>query len=129
MSRGIASESDEQALVLAWAELQDRKYSELKLLFAVPNGGSRNKIEAVRLKREGVKAGVPDMILPVARGGYHSLAIELKRTLGGRVSEEQKAWLEALNAQGWYTVVCNGAMAAVDVIQRYLKGEITLDAN
>lgn len=81
------TEAEEQTELFAWAELLRGRFPELRLLYHVPNGGSRNRIEAARLQAQGVKAGVPDLCLPVARGKYHGLYIELKRTRGGRISE------------------------------------------
>ena len=118
----VPLESHEQQALFAWARLAERKYPELALLTAIPNGGLRNLPEAARFRGEGVRRGFPDMILPVARGAYHSLAIELKRRKGGTVSPEQKAWIEALKEQGWCAVVCRGADEAISVIQEYLRG-------
>ena len=95
----------------------------MKLLYHVPNGGSRKKSEAGRFKAEGVKAGVPDLCLPVARGGYHGLYIELKRLKHSKTSEDQKAWIEKLNEQGYCAVVCKGWEAAAKVITEYLNME------
>ena len=97
------------------------KWPELELMYHVPNGGYRNKAEAERFRSQVVKPGVPDIVLPVARGGYHGLYIELKRTVGGRVSEEQREWLGKLNAQGYYTAVCRGWEEAKDAIEGYLQ--------
>jgi hypothetical protein len=124
MTNDIPTEAQEQVALFKWAELQAGKYPELKLLFAIPNGGSRNIIEAVHLKAQGVKAGVPDLCLPVARGGSHALYIELKRTKGGVVSVDQKSWLLALADQGYAVAVCKGWEAAAEIIKGYLeKGE------
>ena len=71
------SEATEQERLISWAQRQYNKYPELKLLYHVPNGGSRNTLEAANLKRQGVKAGVPDLCLPVARQGHHGLYIEM----------------------------------------------------
>ena len=117
------SESEEQQTLFAWARWNEKKYPELAWLLHVPNGGLRNIPEAVRFKKEGVRAGFPDCILPVARHGYHSLAIELKRQKGASftISKEQKAWLDYLNAQGWCAVVCHGASEAIERIKWYLN--------
>ena len=69
------------------------------------------------------KARVPDICLPVARGGSHGLYIELKRAKGGRVTPEQIEWLENLKNQGYEVAVCNGWETAAKVIENYLKGE------
>lgn len=80
-------------------------------------------LEAARMKAAGVKPGVPDMFLPVAREGCHGLYIELKRRDGGRVSTEQTAWMDALARQGYKTALCHGWDAAREEIQRYLGGK------
>ena len=72
------SEDAEQEIVIQWVRMNEGKWPELKLLHHIPNGGSRNKREAARLKRMGVLAGVSDLHLPVSKGGYNSLYIEMK---------------------------------------------------
>ena len=114
-------ESEEQQALFSWARLSERTYPELALLVHIPNGGYRNMSEAVRFKREGVKRGFPDILLPVARGGYHSLAIELKRIRGSSTSPEQKQWINALSEQGWKTAICKGWVEARDLIIKYLE--------
>lgn len=114
------TEEQEQAYLFQWAMLMTNRFPELSLLFHIPNGGARSLTEAVRFKRAGVKKGVPDLFLPVARGGFHGLFIELKRERGGRVSKEQKEWLSALEAEKYRAVVCNGAEEACNEIYNYL---------
>ena len=114
------TEAEEQTELFTWAELLRGRFPELRLLYHVPNGGSRNRIEAARLQAQGVKAGVPDLCLPVARGKYHGLYIELKRTRGGRISEAQEGWLEALAEQGYAAAVCKGWQDAAETIKKYL---------
>lgn len=115
-------ESEEQTAIIEWANIMQHRVPELALLYHVPNGGSRNVVEAKRLKAQGVKPGVPDLVLPVARGKYHGLYIELK-TLRGRVSDTQKQWLDALRNQGYAAIVCRGADEAIAMIAKYLAGE------
>ena len=121
MKNMTATEGAEQATLFSWAEMRSIKYPELRLLFHIPNGGSRGKAEAARFKAEGVKAGVPDLFLPVARGPYHGLFIEMKRQSGGRTSEAQRKWLAALAAEGYFTTVCYGWKEAAELIEDYLK--------
>ncbi len=118
------TEDVEQMQLFEWARLQSCKYPELELMYHIPNGGGRSKAEAGRFKAMGVKAGVPDIFLPCARGGYHGLYIELKRVRGGCVSSAQKRWIELLREQGYYCVVCRGMEAAETEIIRYLEGGI-----
>lgn len=123
------SEATEQERLISWAGWQHNKYPELKLLYHVPNGGSRNTLEAANLKRQGVKAGVPDLCLPVARQGHHGLYIEMKWGKN-KVTENQSQWLEELRRQGYKAVVCYGSDEAIRVIEEYLdKGqEVKTDA-
>lgn len=117
----IPTEAEEQTALFNWAEFAQAQYPELALLYHVPNGGSRNRIEAARLKGQGVKPGVPDICLPVPRGGYHGMYIELKRQRGGKLSNEQKLWLTALGGQGYKCLVCFGADEAEREITKYLR--------
>ena len=118
------TENAEQAALFQWAELASGMHPELRLLHAIPNGGLRDGRTAAILARTGVKSGVPDLCLPVARGGWHSLYLELKRAKGGRVSENQKNWINALNDQGNKAVVCHGFEQAKQAIMEYLDGEM-----
>ena len=117
----VPLEDAEQRVIFQWAAMETAARPELGLLYAIPNGGKRAIKTAVALKKQGVKRGVPDMCLPVARGGYHGLYIELKRQKGGVVSETQKIWITALAKQGYKAVVCKGAEEAIGTIKEYLK--------
>lgn len=116
------SESVEQMNLFRWAMYEEGKYPELALMYHIPNGGKRNITTARRLKAEGVKAGVPDIHLPIARHGFHGLYIELKRRKGSGTTENQDIWIEALNAQGYLAVVCKGWEEASKKILEYLRG-------
>lgn len=114
-------ESEEQRMLMEWVEWCKGSKPELELLFHIPNGGSRNPIEARHLKEQGVKPGIPDLFLPVARDGYHGLFIEMKRKKGGKVSDDQTHWIVQLNKKGYLAVVCAGWEEAAEMILRYLK--------
>ena len=68
----------------------------------------------------GVKPGVPDITLPVPRGIYHGLYIELK-TDSGKTSKEQNEWLAEAREDGYYTAVCYSWPEAAEVLERYLS--------
>ena len=112
-------EAEEQEALFRWAAWAAKQTPALELLFHVPNGGRRDAAEAAHLKRQGVRAGVPDFCLPAARNGYHGLFIELK-TAGGRASAEQKEWIGRLRLQGYKAEICVGWMEAVKTICLYL---------
>lgn len=118
-------EDAHQAALLEWAHAAAALHPDLAYLVHVPNGGKRGKLEAWRLKRQGVRPGYPDLLLDVARGGYHGLRIELKATRAdlGRspwVSPEQVGWITRLQEQGYYVVVCEGWESARDALLFYL---------
>lgn len=113
------SEDTEQKTVIQWARLCSGRWPELKLLHHIPNGGSRNQKEAAKLKRMGVLAGVADLHLPVARGGYHSLYIEMKYD-DGRIQQSQKDFLKAAAAEGNYCIVCYSSADAIQMLEMYL---------
>lgn len=115
----LGPEAQEQKKIFEWAKWAEKRHPELEMLFAIPNGGSRNKIEAINLKRQGLKAGVPDFTLQVPKGNYHGLYIELK--VGkNKPSEKQKKWIDNLNKYGYKALVCYGFDEAVKEIIEYL---------
>lgn len=111
------SEYEEQVKLVVWLERNKGRFG-IKF-YAIPNGGYRTPTEAVKLKRTGVSAGVPDLCIPKSKGSYHGLYIELKRVFGGKVSDFQKEWIDYLNKEGYYAIVCNGFEAAKKVIEHY----------
>ena len=120
MKGPVASEHVEQVNLFRWAHYAKATAPELALLYAIPNGGARHPAVAAKLRAEGVKPGVPDLHLPVPRGTFHGLYIELKRVSGSRPTKEQREWLEKLETQGYRAVWCRGWHHAKDVIEEYL---------
>jgi hypothetical protein len=121
------TEHAQQCALFCWAALPDVQalYPELKLMFAIPNGGERNRIVAAQLKAEGVKAGVLDIFLPVPRltyvtRWYHGMFIEMK-IKSNKPTKEQNAFAEAAQAQGYYCVLAYSWEHARDEIIHYLK--------
>ena len=115
------TEHDEQVQLIRWAGLARGAYPALRWLHAVPNGGARNIVVARKLKAEGVQRGVPDLCLPVPRGPYHGLYIELKRAGGGYPTPEQREWLAHLDDAGYRATWCRGWEQARNVIVDYLE--------
>lgn len=116
------SEHMEQCEVMEWArrKVWDKSCPELDLLFAIPNGGHRNKLTGARLKAEGVKAGVSDLFLSVARWGLHGLYIEMKQESKGKLSPAQQTWRDLVQEQGYGFVCCHGAAEAIEALSVYL---------
>ncbi len=117
---GKPLEAEEQVKIFQWAAFMEGRMPQLKNLYAVPNGGRRDRIEAAHLKQQGVKAGVPDICLAYPAGVYHGLYIELK--VGkNKPSDNQKEWIRNLRAAGYMAVVCYGFEQAKETIEKYLK--------
>jgi len=117
------SESVTQICLFRWAKYMEGRYPELKWMYHVPNEGKRSKSAGARMRQEGLKAGVPDVCLPVPRGEYHGLYIEMK--VGkNKPTDKQKEWLAGLKEQGYSTAVCYGWESASKLILKYLEGEI-----
>jgi hypothetical protein len=138
----VPTEEEEQIALFDWAHAVTAKYPMLKYLKADANGGLRPSkvrydksgrahrfsVEAQKLRRAGLKPGFPDISLhwPVIDKSNipkYGLFIELKRTEGGSLSDEQKDWLGYLNSAGYVAVACKGFEAARHTILRYLAGE------
>lgn len=113
------NEHYEQVALMRWLQIHAKQHPELWLCFAIPNAGNRHINYARKMAAEGLKSGVPDLFLPVARNGKHGLFVEMK-TATGKVSETQKSWIADLNAQGYEAVVCKGWRMAALVIGQYV---------
>ena len=114
------TEEQEQAAVIEWRDLMVRQFPDLEDLIHIPNGGLRSKTEAVRFKKLGVRPGVSDLFLPAPRGKYHGLWVEMKRQKGGKLSPDQKDWIDRMNRKGYLALRADGAEEACDIIYRYL---------
>ena len=112
------SEHDIQVMLVKWFDLAYKPYRGR--LFAIPNGGQRNIIVATKLKAEGVRKGVPDLMLPVPAGGFSGLFIELKAAKRPATTE-QNDWIEYLNAVGYCAIICHGFDAAKAAIDTYFS--------
>ena len=112
------SEHLEQCAVIQWCELQKSIYPHIERIFAIPNGGKRNIGVARKMKAEGQRAGVPDLFLPVAKGGYHGLFIEMKHGKN-KPTEKQRDWLDFLAAMGYCTAVCWDRDDAIETLIDY----------
>ncbi|MCD8083427.1 MAG: VRR-NUC domain-containing protein [Clostridiales bacterium] len=111
-------EDAEQIVVAQWAACRTGRYPELKWLFHVPNGGSRNQIEAVKLKEMGVKAGVSDLCLPYPKGKYCGLFVEMKARRN-KLTEKQTEFLSDMAEAGHFVATCYSAEDAIQVIEEY----------
>ena len=106
------SEDWEQRQLVQWA----RQFAWGRLLFHIPNENHHHDTAL------GVRAGVPDLMLPVPMGGKHGLFIEMKK-IGGRLSAAQRDWLRWLNELGYEAVCCHGWEEARKALAEYMREE------
>ena len=116
----IHREDAEQKALIQWADItpmpakcrtqpvENKKIGQY--LFAIPNGGKRNRIEAARLKGLGVRAGVSDLFLSFPSMAKHGLYIEMKapKPHGSSASDKQKDFQNTMYLVGYMTVICYG---------------------
>jgi hypothetical protein len=88
-------------------------------LLAIPNGGRRNPREGARLKAEGVKPGVSDLLLPLRRQQYGGLWLEMKAP-GAKPTIGQKEWLERMRIAGYCAAWADDWVKAATVIAHYV---------
>ena len=110
----MQKESVLQTACVKWFRLQ---YPHL-VIYAVPNGGSRNVREAQRLKAEGVLAGVADLVVLLPKG--KSLYIEMK-VKGNKQTENQKVFQDKAITLGHPYTVCYSFEEFKEVIERNIK--------
>lgn len=125
--RPADEEHQSQAALITWAQLARVPEADdvepgarvADYLFAVPNGGFRTPVTAIKLKAEGVKPGVWDLMLPLPRRGMHGLWVEMKAA-AGRLSPEQVEWGNKMQLAGYDLVVCRSVDDAMAAIKSYL---------
>ena len=116
-------EHKEAVLLTRWARIQATAGGPMKWLFAIPNGGLRNKAVAAKMKAEGVQAGVSDYLLPVPSGKYHGLFIELKAPGKTYPTPGQYEFLDDMASLGYAATWCRGFQPAAEAIEAYLRGK------
>ena len=114
------SEHQEQVLLTRWVDRWAYEVDGLEMYFAVPNGGHRHKATAAKMKAEGQRAGVPDVLLLHPTDLYHGLALEMKYGKG-KVRPTQQEWLTKFETRGYLTAVCYSWQEAAQVICDYLE--------
>lgn len=114
----MSGEHFTQRAYFDWARLDP----VARCAFAIPNGGHRSKATAVKLKAEGVRAGVLDICLPKPSGDSHGLWIEFKFG-SNKPSPEQMLEIDRLVQDGYTVAVAWDAELAIEFTKQYLKGE------
>ena len=110
-------EEDEQIAFVQWCDMLNIP------VIHIPNEGKRSAYMGAKLKRMGLKPGVPDLFVPCAHGGHHGLFIEMK-VGNNKPTENQKEWMRLLSAQGYACTVAYSFEDATKTVGAYMKGEL-----
>lgn len=121
VKRRVSPEEELHRACFEWVQLAEPMHPILKWLTHIPNGGKRSKGEGGKLKAMGVRKGLVDFMLPRKHLGWQGLAVELKAP-EGRLTPEQREWLEALASDGYLTAEVRTLDEFQAVVKRYLKG-------
>ena len=116
--RNAQPEAAEQENVIKWARDNEKTYPFLWMLHSSLNGVKLSKIQAGKAKASGMLSGVPDLFLPVPRGSFCGLYIEMKSATG-RIMPSQSRYLSAVSDFGYSAVVCYSANEAIKTIENY----------
>ena len=114
----VPTESQEQIAVIKWADSNPEIRGRL---MAIPNGANKSPAAAAKFKREGLRPGVPDLFLPIARQGFYGLWIEMKRIKGGKLSNVQTDWINYLRYENYAAYCREGADEAILTIKDYMR--------
>jgi hypothetical protein len=115
-------EHDLQKSFFVWISQYVLQSPNLILAHAIPNGGTRDKITAGRLKAEGVKAGIPDVNIPIPSGNYNGMFIEFK-VKRNKPTEDQKIMMLMLDSQGYRVICVNDLETAKKEFEMYMYGQ------
>ena len=107
----------------------EAEFPMLKYIFAIPNGGKRHIKVAMKMKREGVKRGVPDIFIPITifkyDGGQNPQTGSGKfletKTNEGVLSKEQKEYRYFLFEQGYNYCICRSVEELIIETENYLN--------
>jgi hypothetical protein len=133
MTAPVPTEADERRVIARFRTQWQSKYPELRALVLLSNeqrfarAHTDNSYLYWRgMQAQGYQSGVPDYVLPVARRGFFSLWIELKRLRGSTTSPEQKRWCQVLANLGHAVLIGKGSTVVCETLLWYLQGEPTI---
>lgn len=115
------TEDTEQMQIINYCNSMSAYVPDYAMIYHIPNEGKRKN--GAKLKRIGLRKGIPDLCLPVSKMGFNGLYIELKKDASKKASKEQKEWLFKLEQQGYATSLCFGANEAINLITAYMDSD------
>lgn len=123
--------ASEHQIQSAYFDLVRMFYPNCKLIYAVPNAGGfsggfkANVMRVLRLQKEGVTKGVPDVAIDYPRGGFHGARLEFKRSEKEIPTDDQLEAHKQLRENGYFVQVVWDHSQAWELTRKYMRGEIT----
>jgi hypothetical protein len=114
------SEAQIQSDFFRWVDMHSKRHPELLLCYSIPNGSHKSPASAGLHKRTGLKSGVPDVHLPIAKGLFVGWWCEFK-SKHGSVAVNQKEWHRRLSAHGHRVCIARSWDAAANELIDYLQ--------
>ena len=108
-----------------YVRLLENKDPRYKTIFHVANERRTSPQAGARLKKKGVRSGIPDVIVPIPSKSYHALFIEFK-VKPNKLSDNQKHMCEALHAQGYCVRIAYSSTEAITILKDYLNEDPAL---
>lgn len=112
----VPSEAQMQMALVEYCDA--KKYP----VFHIPNEGKRSEAAGRKLKKMGMRKGIPDLFFPVPNQKHHGLFIELKRNEKALLGKEQAEWIVYLNELGYRALRCSSLDDAILNIEDYMNG-------
>lgn len=107
-----------QVQICKWLDLTQEFY-----YFAIPNGGVRHRLVAIKLKMEGAKAGVADMFWMTSNKNWKGLFVEVKIDKGTQQANQKTFEAIAIN-HGYHYAVVRSIDDCIDLITKFKANEI-----
>ena len=121
--KGYGPEHELQKAFFEWLHLTYPLIN--KVTFAVPNGVRCSQMQAMKLKAEGLKAGMPDVMMAKPNDTYSGLFIEFK-IKPNKPSEIQTEKMLNLTENGYKCVLVYDIDDAMNVVKEYLTHQTSI---
>lgn len=119
----LQEEHNHQAAYFRILKLNERRFPELAFIFAVPNAAKRSPQLGMWMVKEGLVAGVPDIIIPMARRGYHGAFLETKFG-NNKMSPAQIKFRDFLSKENYFVLACYDERKLTTITEWFLSVEL-----
>lgn len=116
-------EKEEQIAFIEFCETKGIKVVSTQNGFKMPKTAFNYAAYSRTLKRMGLSKGFPDLIIFTRNKSktHEVLLIEMKRQKGGKISTEQKEWVEWFDKEGYCVGIARGCSSAIEILKKYIE--------